>query len=124
MRNANHMEDLVNSLTGKYQACERGLMSGVKKATSDDPVNEAAAAVLRGVLAEHQVPQTEVARQLGVDPAQLSRWLNAKKGPVSVRTILAVAKATGESPADIIERIDARVRASDRLIEPRSGMDI
>lgn len=105
-----------------YQGCHGRLMSAVKK-TMSDPVNDAAAAVLRGVLAEHQVTQTELARQMGVDGAQLSRWLNAKKGPVSVRTILAVAKATGESPAEIMERIDARVR-SVGLIDPRSGMDI
>lgn len=107
-----------------YQGRDRRLMSTVNQATSD-PVNDAAAGVLRAVLAEEGVKHTVVANAMGVDPAQLSKWLRGTKGKVTVKLILAVADATDVKPGEIIERISARAKATGvRLENPGEGLAI
>lgn len=95
-------------------------MTGIRRTTSD-PANIAAAKVLRAVLAEHNVPQTAIAEALDVDNAQLSRWLNAKKGQVPIKVLLAVSDATRVSAGELMRRIDNECK-SGPLVDPRDGM--
>lgn len=110
----------VNFLTGWYQGRQSVLMTGMRRTTSD-PANIAAAKVLRAVLAEHNVPQTAIAEALDVDNAQLSRWLNAKKGQVPIKVLLAVSDATRVSAGELMRRIDNEYK-SGPLVDPRDGM--
>ena len=99
-------------------------MAAVRKTTSD-PVNDAAAAVLRAVLAEEDVKHAAVAREMGVDPAQLSKWLKGTKGQVTVKLILAVAKVANVEAGTILDRIGVRAKASgERLEDPSEGFDL
>lgn len=57
---------------------------------------------LRQAFLESPLTQTEVARRINTEPANISRWVNGLRVPEDLETIAALDKAFGEIPGYLL----------------------
>ncbi|MDR1294441.1 MAG: helix-turn-helix domain-containing protein [Bifidobacteriaceae bacterium] len=75
-------------------------------------------AEIRGALSAYGVQQSEVAEQMGIGEATLSRWLNGHR-PMPAWALVAVAWRLGEPISELFARADRRLAAEHAVVDPR-----